>query len=202
MIYLAGRWVFEHAVRACVRLTALMQDFYLTVNVSLQQLDDDGFVSFIRQTLDKYQLDGRHIVLELTESCMDSQPEKLDLFVQECAKMNIRIALDDFGSGYSSLRVLLRYPSDIIKLDRSLLMEMTDSSEKNGFITSIVYACHQFGKKVCMEGVETDFQKDLVIKAGCDLIQGFYYYKPLELDDVYRLIGGQYEDNSGSAVTS
>lgn len=189
MIHLVGRWVFEQAVRACVRLTALVQDFYLTVNVSLQQLDDEGFTAFILQILGKYELDGRHIVLELTESCIDSQPEKLDAFVQECTRMNIRIALDDFGSGYSSLRVLLRYPSNIIKLDRSLLIEMSDSSEKSSFITSVVYACHQFGKKVCMEGVETELQRNLVKKAGCDLIQGFYYYRPLELDAAYQLAG-------------
>ncbi len=197
MIHMVGRWVFEQAVRACVRLTTLMPDFYLTVNVSLQQLDDDGLVDFIRQTLKKYKLEGKHIVLELTESCMDSQPEKLETFVQDCTQMGLRIALDDFGSGYSSLRVLLRYPSNIIKLDRSLLLEMSDSMEKSSFITSIVYACHQFGKKVCMEGVETAFQKDLVKQAGCDLIQGFYCYKPMELDGIYQLIGRQNNRNAG-----
>lgn len=192
MMYMVGRWVFEQAVRSCMRILTYAPEFYLTVNVSLQQLGDDGFIDFIKETLLKYDLDGKHIVMELTESCMDDQPEKLEYFVKSCNDMNIRIALDDFGSGYSSLRVLLRYPSSIIKLDRSLLLEMSDSFEKNGFITSIVYACHQFGKKVCMEGVETDFQYELVKESGCDLIQGFYYYKPMELDAVYQLIAQQY----------
>ena len=147
MIHLVGRWVFEQAVRSCVRILTYAPNFYLTVNVSLQQLEDEGFLTFIKQTLDKYELGGEHIVMELTESCMDDQPEKLEQFVKACENLHIRIALDDFGSGYSSLRVLLRYPSNIIKLDRSLLVEMSDSFEKNGFITSIVYACHQFGKK-------------------------------------------------------
>ncbi len=187
MIHQVGRWVFTQAVHACVRLLTYAPDFYLTVNVSLQQLDDEGFVDFIAQTLRKYDLSGEHIVLELTESCMDNQPEKLEQFVKACGDLNIRIALDDFGSGYSSMRVLLRYPSSIIKLDRSLLLEMTDSYEKNGFITSLVYACHQFGKKVCMEGVETEFQYELVKEAGCDLIQGFYYYRPMELEQAYHL---------------
>ena len=162
---------------------------------SLQQLEDESFIVFIEQTLRKYELDGEHIVMELTESCMDDQPEKLEQFVKACENLNIRIALDDFGSGYSSLRVLLRYPSNIIKLDRSLLVEMSDSFEKNGFITSIVYACHQFGKKVCMEGVETDFQDEIVKESGCDLIQGFYYYRPMELEQLYRLLAEQYEEN-------
>lgn len=198
MIHLVGRWVFEQAVRSCVRILTYAPDFYLTVNVSLQQLADEGFIEFIKQTLHKYELGGEHIVMELTESCMDDQPEKLEQFVKACEDMKIRIALDDFGSGYSSLRVLLRYPSSIIKLDRSLLLEMSDSFEKNGFITSIVYACHQFGKMVCMEGVETDFQNEIVKESGCDLIQGFYYYRPMELDRVYELLAERYEESKQS----
>ena len=193
MMYIVGRWVFEQSVHSCVRILTYAPDFYLTVNVSLQQLNDEGFADFIKQTLIKYDLDGSHIIMELTESCMDDQPEKLERFVKACSDMNIRIALDDFGSGYSSLRVLLKYPSSIIKLDRSLLLEMSDSFEKKGFITSIVYACHQFGKKVCMEGVETDLQYELAKESGCDLIQGFYYFKPMELDSVYQLIAQRYE---------
>lgn len=195
MIHLAGRWVFEQAAHACVRICSYIPDFYLTVNVSLQQLDDEGFFDFIRQTLQKYDLEGKHIVVELTESCIDDQPEKLQEFVEACNALDIRIALDDFGSGYSSMRVLLRYPCSIIKLDRSMLLEMSDSCEKNEFITSIVYACHQFGKKVCMEGVETDRQNTLVKEAGCDLIQGFYYYRPTEVDQVYELVAKLYGDN-------
>lgn len=192
MIDRVGRWTFEQAVHSCVRILSYIPDFYLTVNVSLHQLHDLSLIDFIRQTLLKYELDGSHIVLELTESCLDDQLEQLEDFVNFCKEENIRIALDDFGSGYSSLRVLLHYPSSIIKLDRSLLLEMSDSYEKMGFIMSIVYACHQFGKKVCMEGVETEFQNELVKEAGCDLIQGFYYYKPMEVNEIFRILAEKY----------
>lgn len=195
VINIVGRWVFQQAVHCCTRILTYAPDFYLTVNVSLQQLSDEGFVEFIQQILSQYGLDGKHIVLELTESCMDDQPEKLENFVKACSTMNIRTALDDFGSGYSSLRVLLRYPTSIVKLDRSLLVEMSSSYEKSAFITSLVYACHQFDKKVCMEGVETDFQYDLVKESGCDLIQGFYFYKPMEIDRVYQLMAELYGES-------
>ena len=108
--------------------------------------------------------------------------------MEECSKLKIRIALDDFGSGYSSLALLLKYPANIVKLDRSLLMEMTESVDKMNFISSIVYACHRFGKKVCMEGVETQAQDALIKESGCDMIQGYYYYRPMAVNDVYRLI--------------
>lgn len=197
MIHLAGRWVFEQAVCACMRLVSYDPDFYLSFNVSLYQLSDSHFLDFMEETLGKYQVDGCHLVAEMTESCMDEKPEKLLHFVTVCRKLGIRIALDDFGSGYSSLRMLLQYPTNIIKLDRSLLGEMVESADKMNFISSIVYACHRFGKMVCMEGVETAEENTLIRESGCDLIQGYYYHKPMELDDVYRLLAS--ENGAGSA---
>ena len=194
LIQKAGRWVFEQAVCSCMRLVACIPDFYLTFNVSLQQLSDTGLTDFMRATLKKYHLDGTHLMAEMTESCMDEQPEKLLHFVDACREMGIQIALDDFGSGYSSLRMLLQYPSNMIKLDRSLLAEMEESADKMSFISSIVYACHQFGKKVCMEGVENKAQDAMIKKAGCDMIQGYYYYKPMEVAEMYRQITQEQPD--------
>ena len=111
--------------------------------------------------------------------------------------MGIYIALDDFGSGYSSLRMLLQYPCSIIKLDRSLILEVTESEAKMNFIRSIVFACHQFGKTVCVEGVEYEEQNQVILNTGCDLIQGYYYYHPMELSDIYRLVSQSAQDGPG-----
>ena len=188
MIIPVGRWVLEESVKVCRRIVAFQPDFHLSVNVSLQQLDDEGFLEFIGETLQKYNLEGKHIFLEITESCMDNEQEKLMHFVNYCESLGIKVALDDFGTGYSSIRVLMQYPTAIIKLDRSLLLEMGKSRDKLNFISSIVFACHQFGKQVCIEGVETEEQCRMVKKADCDLIQGFYYFRPMEIDDIYRML--------------
>lgn len=188
LIQRVGRWVFEQTVCTCTRLKAHNPRFYLTFNVSLQQLSDPLLIPFMRETLAKYRLDGSSLVAELTESCLDEQPERLTAFVQACQDMNLYIALDDFGSGYSSLRMLLQYPCSSIKLDRSLAHEVVDSEAKLHFIQSIVYACHQFGKTVCMEGVEDADQNEIILNTGCDLVQGYYYYRPTELSQMYRLV--------------
>ncbi len=188
LIQTVGRWVFEQAAITCTRLHAYNPGFYLTFNVSLHQLSDPQLLPFMRETLKKYHLDGSSLVAELTESCLDEQPEKLTYFVQECQDMGLYIALDDFGSGYSSLRMLLQYPSSIIKLDRSLVQEVMESEAKMHFIRSIVFACHQFGKTVCMEGVECADQNEIILNTGCDMIQGYYYYRPMELSQVYQLV--------------
>lgn len=188
LMHMVGRWVFEQAVSTCVRIHAYNPVFYLTFNVNLQQLSDPTLLPFMEDTLKKYGLSGSNLIAELTESFLDEQPEALTHFVMESQKMGLYVALDDFGSGYSSLRMLLRYPSSIIKLDRSLIAEMMDSEENLNFIRSIVFACHQFGKTVCIEGVETEAQNKLILDTGCDMIQGYYYYRPMELCDIYRMV--------------
>ena len=191
LIQTAGRWVFQQTVLACSRIKHHSSSFYLSFNVSLQQLSDAYFVEFIEHTLEKYQVNGNMLVAELTESSLDEEPEKLDHFVNACKKQGLLIALDDFGSGYSSLRMLLQYPYSIIKLDRSLVQEMTESEQKMNFIRSIVYACHQFGKTVCVEGVEQAAQQEVMLDVGCDLIQGYYYYRPMEVSEFCKMMGKQ-----------
>ena len=86
------------------------------------------------------------------------------------------------------MELLLKHPSDIVKLDRSLMKEMAYSKNSSDFISSIVYSCHKFGKKVCVEGVETDQELQTVLEAGCDYIQGFYFYRPMEISDFFALL--------------
>lgn len=183
-----GHWVFEQAVKTCKELCDCKPDISLSVNISLQQLQDENFILFAEKTLKSYDLDGSHMVAEMTESCVDICPDVVNSFLDNCHRLGMRIALDDFGTGYSSMRVLLQYPIDIIKLDRSLLAQMSESEEKRKFIYSIVHACHQIGKRVCIEGVQMEEHKEFAEKAHCDLIQGFYYYRTMEQNKVREII--------------
>lgn len=191
MIHIAGRWVFEQAARICSRVISYYPDFYLSFNISLYQLNDTGFVEFMEKTINKYHLDAFHLVAEITESCLDQQPEMLMLFIQDCKKIGLRLAMDDFGSGYSSLRMMLQYPYNIIKLDRSLLQGITVSDDNQSFIRSLVHTCHYCDKEVCVEGVETAEENLIIRKTGCDTIQGYYHYSPMELNQLYGLISSR-----------
>lgn len=188
MILPVGKWVFEQSVRTCKRILSYEPRFKMSFNVSYLQIMDDDFIKFIEQTLKKYRMDGSHFIAELTETHFDESPEKLKEFVEGCKKLGMQIALDDFGSGYSSLGLLLKYPATVVKLDRSLLAEVTESEEKMYFIRSIVYACHQFGKTVCVEGVETEEEDRIVKNTGCDMIQGYFHYKPVEVSELYEIL--------------
>lgn len=188
MIHTVGQWVFEQVLYTCVRLRSYDPAFCLAFNVSIQQLSDPQLQPFMGLVLKKYQLPGDALVAELTESCLDQHLEKLTDFVNECQKLGIRIATDDFGSDYLSLRMLLQYPFSIIKLDCSLVMEATKSETKMNFIRNIVITFHQLDKIVCVEGVEQTDENEIILNTVCDMIQGYYHYRPMELGDIYQLV--------------
>lgn len=162
--------------------------FHLSFNVSYLQVLDDTFLPFMRATLEKYNVSGKNLVMELTETHYDEAPEKLAAFVDGCRDLGMSIALDDFGNGYSSLALLLKYPADIIKLDRELVSKVTESQTNLHVIQMIVSTCQGFGRKVCAEGVETGQEKQIIQSCGCDMIQGYYFHKPQELDDLFQLL--------------
>jgi len=183
-----GRWIFEQAVIHAKRIRRTNPNFSLNFNVSYHQVLDPDFLPLMRQTLARHKMDGKNLVAELTETNYNESPATLQTFIEACRDLGIRLALDDFGTGYSSLELLLKHPSDIVKLDRSLMKEMAYSKNSSDFISSIVYSCHKFGKKVCVEGVETDQELQTVLEAGCDYIQGFYFHRPMEISDFFALL--------------
>lgn len=183
-----GRWIFEQAVIHAKRIRRIDPQFYLSFNVSYYQVLDPEFLPCMRHVLEQHNMDGNTLVAELTETNYNESPATLQTFIEACRNLGIRLALDDFGTGYSSLELLLKHPSDIVKLDRSLMKEMAYSKNSSDFISSIVYSCHKFGKKVCVEGVETEQELQTVLEAGCDYIQGFYFHRPMEIPDFFELL--------------
>lgn len=180
-----GRWIFDQAVTQVKQITQTHPSFTLSFNVSYHQVLDPAFVPFMQETLRRHNIEGSHLVAELTETNYNENPRALQDFLLACQNLGIKLALDDFGTGYSSLELLLKHPSDIVKIDRSLMKEMSSSSRSREFINSIVYSCHKFDKKVVVEGVETEAELSVVTEAGCDYIQGFYFYRPLEIASFY-----------------
>ncbi len=188
LIYAVGEWLFEQVVKTTVRIHSINPELDMAFNVSYLQVLDANFFTHMQKVLSNYKLDAQRLVLELTETNFDESPQKLSEFFNSCIDLGIKVALDDFGNGYSSLGMLLKYPTNIVKLDKSLLSEMSTSEDKQKFINSIVYACHAFGKIVCAEGIETQTELQLMTDADCDYIQGYYFSKPLEISEYFNLI--------------
>lgn len=188
LIIPTGKWIFEQAVKACKVIVNYIPDFKLSFNVSYLQVMDESLFPFMRETLEKYGVSGKNMIIELTETHFDSMPEVMLRWLENCKSLGMEFALDDFGNGYSSLNFLFRYPTDIIKIDRGLVREIQKSEKNLQFLKAIVCACHHAGKSVCIEGVETEQELAVVRDTQCDYIQGYYFYSPEELDDLYDLL--------------
>ena len=188
LIHGVGRWVFEQAIAFCTLAKAIDPHFYVSVNVSLAQLSDSGLLDFIQDMLSVYALPSSSIVIEMTESVLDSHPKRVEQFVQGCKCLHISLALDDFGTGYSSISNLLKYNTSIVKMDRSLLLEMERSKKGKKFVLSLIHAIKSIDSKVIVEGVETLQQVQMLLESECDLIQGYYFYRPLNPRDALETL--------------
>lgn len=188
LIIPVGKWVITQTLQACQTILEKHPDFQISINVSYLQIMDSDLFPFIEASLRTYGIPGRNLSIELTETHFDEMPEHLSRFIRQCKNIGISFVLDDFGSAYSSLQLLLQYPADLIKLDRTLMREVTSSEKKLNFIISVIYACHRFGKKICVEGVETAEELQLIRQTDCDFIQGFYFYPPMEFEQLFQLL--------------
>ena len=151
----------------------------VAVNVSVQQIALPGFAKRVFRYLEQTGIKPPQLEIEVTESLFIKEMSMVVEELTELRAAGIVIALDDFGTGYSSLNYLRTLPIDIIKIDRSFVQEIEESSEALELVESILRIAHALNKKVVAEGVETHAQLDLLRRLGCDIIQGYLVSRPL-----------------------
>lgn len=179
LIVEAGRWILEQAIATCKDWTAYIPDFVMNINVSYLQILEDDFVDIIKVLLETYALSPEHIVIELTESYFVTDMGTIHNCFSTLRDMHIRIAMDDFGSGYSSLGMLTQAPADIVKIDRLFISAIHSNNFNLSFINAVISLCHSIGIEVTVEGVEEKLELETVRSLKADTIQGFYVSKPI-----------------------
>ena len=163
-------------------------DLTLSVNISVHHLLRMNFIEEIHEILSSSGLPAKNLEIEITESVMIESVEKAMDRIKQIKEMGISIAIDDFGTGYSSLSYLSNFPADVIKIDRSFIMNMNSGKEAKRYVAAIIAIGHIMKYKVIAEGVETQNQLDDLGEAGNDFIQGFLWGKPLEAEEAAKLI--------------
>ena len=149
MILPFGRWVFRQAVRQCAVFLDEYPAFSMAVNLSCLQLEDPTLVEYLAQTLREEGVSAEHIIVELTESYLAPNLERLSGLLAQMRGLGLRVAMDDFGTGYSSLSVLKHAPVDIVKIDRSFVQGLCGSAFDHSFVHLMVELCHSVGIRVC-----------------------------------------------------
>ena len=156
------------------------------VNVSYMQLHDDDLVDYTTGKLEEYGIAPERLVLELTESCRIGRIDELTGRLQKFKDRGSGIALEDFGTGYASLAVLKDIPTDIVKLDHTMIRSVVGTEKERKLIEFIISFCNNVGIIVCAEGVENTTIMGIVNAAGAELLQGYYFDKPLRVEEFYR----------------
>ncbi|WP_227537939.1 bifunctional diguanylate cyclase/phosphodiesterase [Marinobacter vulgaris] len=177
-----GRWVLE---QACKRLAAWQKDaarsgLSLAVNVSVVQFQSDDFIAQLEQILEQTGAPPHLLKLEVTESLLLEDPERITEIMRHLRALGIRFSLDDFGTGYSSMSYLKGLPLDQIKIDQSFVNDVTTNLASSAIVESIIGLARGLGLEVIAEGVETEEQRKWLVKHGCIHFQGYLFGRPGE----------------------
>jgi EAL domain-containing protein (putative c-di-GMP-specific phosphodiesterase class I) len=185
-----GEWVLRQAVAQLARwrgLLAKRPQFALAVNVSGKQLSRPELGSLIARLLADAALPGQRLRLEVTESALMEKGLSANMPAR-LMELDVRLQLDDFGTGYSSLSYLHQLPVDALKIDRSFITNMTSDATSYWIVQSIIALAHALGAEVIAEGVETPAQLEELRQLECDLAQGFYFSRPIDVDRATALL--------------
>ncbi len=182
-----GDFVLREAAKACREFNQINPDFTISVNVSPLQLKQKGVLERFINILDASGVNHKNIILEITESVQLEDEEGGGALLRQFDANGLKVALDDFGTGYSSLSYLNQFPFEIVKMDRSFIKDISD--RYSGYMLEVMSdLMHKMNRRICVEGVETVEQLDFCKKHAVDIIQGFYFYKPMPAGDLISLI--------------
>ena len=188
-VYEVDKFIWEESCR-CLRkwLDEGREVHPISVNVSRIDLYDPKLVQHLVDLREKYQLPSQYLELEITESAYTEDPEQIITITRQLREAGFVILMDDFGTGYSSLNMLKDIQIDVLKLDMGFLKSSDYSAKGGNILTAILKMAESLKMQTIAEGVETKEQVEFLKSIGCKYVQGFYYSKPLPVEDFEKLI--------------
>ena len=191
-IHEVGFWVMEQAIRQQVAWRDIYGELQVSFNVSYQQFIDDAFEERVISCVEKYGVNPKYIIIELTESCQVEDPKELAAMFGRLREHGFKIALDDFGTAYSSMEMLKWLPVDYIKVEHSFIRELAQPGHDVDYVIvdSLLEMCRRLGYNSIIEGVEDSKVADIVGELNATLLQGYHYSRPVCQKDFEKLLDG------------
>jgi len=185
-----GNWVMEQSLISLSKWHQTYPDLSLCVNVncSISQFQNKRLLHHLTNLIDHYHIDARKITVEATETVLMERVDVVYDMLTKMSDMGVRIAIDDFGVGYSSLSYLKKLPISIVKIDKSFVADIPEDPNDIAIVKAIIQLSETMGIEVIAEGGESKAQADCLIKQGCVLAQGNYFSPPLSLADMNMLL--------------
>ena len=189
LINAVGQWVLR---TACAQNKMWQEQGFapvtVSVNISAVQFRSPQLIDTVARVLDETQLESRYLELELTESMFISNTEAAINTMYRLKDLGVSLSIDDFGSGYSSLSYLKRFPVDYLKIDRSFIKDIENSNKDAAITNAITVLAHSLNMKIVAEGVESQGQLDYLKSQGCQELQGFLFSRPVSAQEVSELL--------------
>ncbi|WP_333571247.1 putative bifunctional diguanylate cyclase/phosphodiesterase [Sphingomonas sp.] len=177
------QWVLDHALDQLASWQAAGLDLTLSINISAANLMETDLIQRIQLALLARQLRPEQLEIELTESAMMAQPDKALAMLRELSAAGIALAIDDFGTGHSSLAYLQQVPAHVVKIDQAFVRALSGAwGADYVLVETMVGLIHKLGRRVVVEGVETEAAATLLAGIGCEEAQGYWFARPLEPD--------------------
>jgi EAL domain-containing protein (putative c-di-GMP-specific phosphodiesterase class I) len=177
-------YVLDRALKQMSEWLAKGMDLAVSVNLSLQSLLDLQLPTVVADMLKKWKVPPANLMLEITESCMMSDPTRTMAILNKLNDMGVRLSIDDFGTGYSSLSYLKRLPVTELKIDKSFVMDMLADESNAVIVRSTIDLGRNLGLAVVAEGVASDEIYETLIGLGCSIAQGFHISRPIPAPEI------------------
>lgn len=172
-------WALKSAI---ARLARWPENLSTAVNITPDLLHDNEIVTIVADALSLYGITASRLTLEVTERIMTNDPVKAYAVLSQLQQLGVRISIDDFGTGFSSLAQFRDLPADELKIDQSFVIPMLKSEKNLAIVKAIIDLAHNFSLKVTAEGVETEAIAERLSELGCDILQGYLFDKPLPVE--------------------
>ncbi|WP_432662014.1 EAL domain-containing protein [Wukongibacter baidiensis] len=184
-----GKWVLKEACLQNKKWQSLGFDpIFIAVNISVKQLEQEGFIDIVKETLKETELDPKYLELEITESIsIENVKDRLSV-LSKLRDLGVRLSIDDFGTGFSSLSQLNKLCISKLKIDRSFISDINIDSNNTVIVSTIIAIAKKLKLNVVAEGVETREQLDYLNMEKCDMVQGYFYSPPVPPDQFENLV--------------
>jgi len=189
LIVQLDRWVMKTAMNQISKWNSQnAENKFVSLNLSMKQLDQKDFLEFVKKSLHETKCLPSFLELEITESQIMKDAKKCIHILEKVKELGILISIDDFGTGYSSLSYLKKFPISKIKIDQSFVRDLPTDEDDVALVKAIISIAKNLNLSTIAEGVETNEQREFMLKHGCDKIQGYFYSKPIPADEMEKLL--------------
>jgi EAL domain-containing protein (putative c-di-GMP-specific phosphodiesterase class I) len=182
-------WLIRQCILQLVDLRNRgFEDIICSINISAAQISDASSIKFIKDKCNEHNVPYHLIELEITETSLISNFKAAKQWIYEAQNTGFKVSIDDFGTGYSSLSYLTLFPFNTVKIDRSLINNISEDLNQQKIAKSIIRMLQELEVDVVVEGIERKAQFDVIKQLGADMIQGYYFSKPLNKEDLNKVL--------------